>query len=195
MVHHLAPAGTAGIVLANGSMSTQSSGEGEIRQKLTDADLVDCMVALPTQLFYSTGIPVCLWFLARDRSGNGHRDRSGEILFIDARKLGTMATRVHRVLTDEDIAKIADTYHAWRDPEGGYSDIPGFCKAATLDEIQSHDYVLTPGRYVGAEDLEEDDEPFEEKLARLRARLANEMHESERLDEVIRKRLGELRHD
>jgi type I restriction enzyme M protein len=192
MVHHLAPTGTAGIVLANGSMSTQSSGEGEIRQKLVDADLVDCMVALPTQLFYSTGIPVCLWFLSRDRAGNTHRDRTGEILFIDARKLGTMATRVHRILTADDVAKIADTYHAWRNTNGSYSDVPGFCKAATLDEVKSHDYVLTPGRYVGAEDLDEDDEPFEEKLARLRQRLADEMAESERLDRLVKGRLQGL---
>jgi type I restriction enzyme M protein len=192
MVAHLAPGGTAGIVLANGSMSTQTSGEGDIRKALVEADLVDCMVALPTQLFYSTGIPVCLWFLAKDRHDHCRRDRRGEVLFIDARKLGTMATRVHRVLNDDDVARIAATYHAWRTEDGEYGDVAGFCKAATLEEVKSHDYVLTPGRYVGAEDLEDDDEPVAEKLARLRARLQAEMAESERLDKIIRERLEGL---
>ena len=194
-VHHLAPGGTAGVVLANGSMSSQTSGEGDIRRKLVEADLVDAMVALPTQLFYSTGIPVCLWFLAKDRSNHRFRDRRGEVLFIDARQLGEMATRTHRVLTDEDIARIAGTYHAWRgeDSAGGYEDEPGFCKSATLKEIESHDFILTPGRYVGAPETEEDGEPIEDKLERLRAQLLADFEESERLEQVIRKRLNQLR--
>lgn len=194
-VHHLAPGGTAGVVLANGSMSSQQSGEGDIRRALVEADLVDCMVALPTQLFYSTGIPVCLWFLAKDRQNRRFRDRRGEVLFIDARNLGEMATRVHRVLTADDIAKIADTYHAWREETdaGEYEDVPGFCKAATLEEIKSHGFILTPGRYVGAAAAEEDDEPIEEKLERLRARLIADFEESDRLEVIIRQRLEDLR--
>lgn len=194
-VHHLAPGGTAGVVLANGSMSSQQAGEGDIRQKLVEADLVDCMVALPTQLFYSTGIPVCLWFLAKDRQNHRFRDRHGEVLFIDARNLGEMATRVHRVLSDDDIARIAGTYHAWRGEAdaGTYEDEPGFCKAATLEEIKSHDFILTPGRYVGATATADDAEPIEEKLARLRARLIADFEESDRLEAIIRHRLKDLR--
>jgi type I restriction enzyme M protein len=157
-IYHLAPSGIAGFVLANGSMSSNQSGEGEIRKAMIEADLVDCMVALPGQLFYSTQIPVCLWFLARDRKNRRFRDRRGETLFIDARKLGTMADRVHRELTEEDAAKIAGTYHAWRGDEGAgeYADVAGFCKSAKLDEIRAHGHVLTPGRYVGAEVAEDD---------------------------------------
>lgn len=193
-VHHLAPGGIAGVVLANGSMSSQQSGEGDIRKALVEADLVDCMVALPTQLFYSTGIPVCLWFLAKDRQNHRFRDRRGEVLFIDARNLGEMATRVHRVLTDDDIAKVAGTYHAWRGESdaGTYEDEPGFCKAASLDEIKSHDFILTPGRYVGAAATAEDAEPIEEKLERLRARLLADFEESDRLEAIIRQRLEAL---
>ena len=160
IVHHLAPAGTAGFVLANGSMSSSQSGEGGIRKSLIEADRVDCMVALPGQLFYSTQIPACLWFLTRDRKGGKLRDRLGEVLFIDARKLGRMVDRTHRELTDEDITRIADTYHAWRgeDCAGDYADVPGFCKAAVLEEVRKHGHVLTPGRYVGAEAQEDDGE-------------------------------------
>jgi len=155
IVHHLSPTGTAGVVLANGSMSSQQSGEGEIRRKLVEADLVDCMVAMPGQLFYSVQIPVCLWFFARSRDGSDkRRSRKGEVLFIDARKLGRMETRVHRVLDAEDIEKVAGTYHAWRNVGGSYEDVPGFCKSATFAEIKAHDFVLTPGRYVGAEEVE-----------------------------------------
>lgn len=190
-IHHLAPHGVAGFVLANGSMSTQQSGEGQIRKAIIEADLVDCMVALPGQLFYSTQIPVCLWFVARNKNNGKFRDRRGETLFIDARKLGTMSDRTHRELTGEDIAKIAGTYHAWRSQDG-YEDQPGFCKATKLEDIQSHNYVLTPGRYVGVPELEEDDEPFEEKMARLTAALAEQLAEGERLEAEIQKNLKEL---
>ena len=194
-IYHLAPTGLAGFVLANGSMSSNTSGEGEIRKNIIEADLVDCMVALPGQLFYSTQIPVCLWFIARDKRNGRFRDRSGDTLFIDARKLGTMIDRVHRELTYEDIRKIADTYHAWRgdkDCEAEYADTPGFCKAATLEEIRSHNYVLTPGRYVGAAEVEDDDEPFEEKMKRLTAELREQMKEAERLDKLIWANLEDL---
>jgi type I restriction enzyme M protein len=204
-IHHLAPTGMAGFVLANGSMSSNQSGDGEIRKNIIEADLVDCMVAMPGQLFYSTQIPVCLWFIARDKKGSpspltgegkgggGFRDRRGQTLFIDARKLGTLIDRVHRELTDEDIAKIADTYHAWcgkpspstGEEQAEYQDIPGFCKSATLDEIRSHGHILTPGRYVGAAAVEDDGEPFEEKMARLTAELRGQMEESTKLDKII----------
>ena len=202
-IYHLAPTGLAGFVLANGSMSSNQSNEGEIRKAIIEADLVDCMVALPGQLFYSTQIPVCLWFIARDKRNGHFRDRHGETLFIDARKLGAMVDRVHRELTDDDIRQIADTYHAWRgDPfpppqagegqGGGYEDVPGFCKAATLDEIRHHNYILTPGRYVGAAEVEEDDEPFEEKMEQLTAQLEAQFAESARLEAAIRENLGWL---
>jgi type I restriction enzyme M protein len=170
-IYHLAPTGIAGFVLANGSMSSGQSGEGEIRKGIIEADLVDCMVAMPGQLFYSTQIPVCLWFLARTKRNGRFRDRRGETLFIDARKMGTLVDRIHRELCDDDIARIAGTYHAWRGDKGAgnYADLPGFCKSATLDDISKHGHVLTPGRYVGATAAEEDDEPFEEKMQRLAA--------------------------
>ncbi|HQE90846.1 MAG TPA: class I SAM-dependent DNA methyltransferase, partial [Verrucomicrobiota bacterium] len=157
-IHHLAPTGLAGFVLANGSMSSNQSGEGEIRKNIIKADLVDCMVALPGQLFYSTQIPVCLWFIARNKSNGQFRKRTGQTLFIDARKLGSMIDRVHRELTEEDIQRISDTYHAWRGDKsaGNYEDIPGFCKSATLDDIRHHNHILTPGRYVGAAEVEDD---------------------------------------
>jgi len=192
IVHHLAPAGTAGVVLANGSMSSQQSGEGEIRKKLVEADLVDCMVAMPGQLFYATQIPVCLWFLARDKGNGKFRKRTGEVLFIDARKLGRMETRVHRVLDEADIERIAATYHAWRTVGGAYADAAGFCKSATWAEIAAHDFVLTPGRYVGAEDLDDDDEPFEERMRRLADTLREQQAEGQRLDESIAAALSEL---
>lgn len=194
-IYHLAPNGIAGFVLANGSMSSNQSGEGEIRKRIIEADIVDCMVAMPGQLFYSTQIPVCLWFVARNKknsrpstgSGHGFRDRRGETLFIDARKLGAMIDRVHRELTDENIAKIAGTYHAWRGDKGAgkYEDVPGFCKSAKAKEIVEHGYVLTPGRYVGAEELEDEDEPFEEKMARLTAALREQTEQSAKLDKLI----------
>jgi type I restriction enzyme M protein len=202
MIHHLAPTGLAGFVLANGSMSSNQSGEGEIRKNIIEADLVDCMMALPGQLFYSTPIPACLWFLARDRRGGSatrpYRDRRGQVLFIDARKMGRMVDRTHRELTDEEIQRIARTYHAWRGEVGAdgrpleYQDIPGFCKSVTLDEIRAHGYVLTPGRYVGAEVKDDDNEPFEEKMARLVAQLRKQQAEAAKLDEAIWKNLEEL---
>ncbi len=188
-IYHLNPTGIAGFVLANGSMSSNQSGEGEIRKNIIEQDdLVDCMVALPGQLFYSTQIPVCLWFVARDRKNSRFRDRRGQILFIDARKMGTMIDRVHRELTDKDIQKIADTYHSWRGDkncQATYADVPGFCYSASLDEVRKHDYILTPGRYVCAAEVEDDGEPFEEKMARLTAQLKEQMAEAVRLDELI----------
>ena len=194
MAHHLSPRGAAGFVLANGSMSSNQAGEGEIRKNLIEADLVDCMVALPGQLFYSTQIPVCLWFLSRDRRRGKHRDRRGEVLFIDARKLGHMVDRTHRELTDDDIASIVGTYHAWRGGEcaGEYADVPGFCKSATLEEIRKHGHILTPGRYVGTAPQEDDSEPFEEKMARLAAQWREQQAEAQRLDAEIEANLARL---
>ena len=211
IVHHLAPAGTAGFVLANGSMSSGQSGEGEIRKNLIEAELVDCMVALPGQLFYSTQIPACLWFLARGRQ------RRGEVLFIDARNLGHMVDRTHRELSDDDIARIAGTYHAWRDhapslhwPEKAstnpsplegegrvrgitvYADVPGFCKSTSLDEVRKHGHVLTPGRYVGAAPQADDGEPFEAKMQSLVADLRTQQAEGARLDAAIAENLERL---
>ena len=186
MVHHLAPAGIAGFVLANGSMSSSQSGEGAIRTSLIEADLVDCMVALPGQLFYSTQIPACLWFLARQRP------RRGEVLFIDARKLGRMVDRTHRELTDDDVARIAGAYHAWRDGADAYEDLPGFCKSAALDEVRGHGHVLTPGRYVGAEPQPDDGEPFEARMRRLVAELQAQQTEGARLDAAIAENLKAL---
>jgi len=193
-IHHLAPTGLAGFVLANGSMSSNTSGEGEIRKNIIDADLVDCMVALPGQLFYSTQIPVCLWFLARDKKNHKFRDRRGFVLFIDARKMGRMIDRVHRELAPDDVAKIGSTYHAWRhDGDAGeYADVPGFCKSASLEEIRKNNYVLTPGRYVGAEIVADEGEPFDEKMKQLTATLGEQFAESERLEKLIRENLREI---
>ena len=244
-IHHLAPSGYAGFVLANGSMSSNQSGEGEIRRAMIEADLVDCMVAMPGQLFYSTQIPVCLWFLTRDKgrglpsprpspkgrgrgaeevgagdgqgrgaeevsagdgrgrgvekvgagigvgAGGGFRDRRGQTLFIDARKMGTLVDRVHRDLTDADLDRITSTYHAWREakPATPYADVAGFCKSATTAEIAGHGFVLTPGRYVGAEEVEEDGEPFDAKMKRLVAELESQFAESARLEAAIRANL------
>lgn len=191
-IHHLSPKGTAGFVLANGSLSSKSGGEGEIRRRLVEADLVDCIVAMPDRLFFNTGIPVSLWFVSKERHGNGHRARHGEVLFIDARKLGRMETRRLRVLADEDVARIADTYHAWRNHDGAYVDVPGFAKAATLNEIKAHDFVLNPGRYVGAEDAEADDEPIADKVERLTGNLYAEFDRGRELETEVRRRLGGL---
>ncbi len=193
-IHHLAPTGLAGFVLANGSMSSNQSGEGEIRRAIVEADLVDCMVALPGQLFYSTQIPVCLWFLARNKGNGCFRDRRGEALFIDARRMGSMVDRTHREMTDADIAKVAGTYHAWRGDKaaGEYADVAGFCNAAKLEDIRKHGHVLTPGRYVGAEAQEDDGEPFEEKMKRLAATLREQQAEAAKLDAAIVANLKEL---
>ncbi|MFO0399772.1 MAG: N-6 DNA methylase, partial [Sphingobacteriia bacterium] len=192
ILHHLSPTGTAGVVLANGSMTSNSSGEGDIRRAMIEDSVVDCMVALPNQLFYNTQIPVCLWFLARDRRNHKFRDRRNEILFIDARKLGTMVSRKHKELTEADIQHIAGTYHAWRNPDGRYTDTPGYCKAATLDEVRKNDYVLTPGRYVGAEETEVDEEAYEAQMQHLTQQLAAQMAEGERLNAKILENLKEL---
>lgn len=193
-IHHLAPQGLAGFVLANGSMSSNTSGEGEIRRQIIEADLVDCMVALPGQLFYSTQIPVCLWFLARDKKNGRFRDRRGETLFIDARKLGHLIDRTHRELSDEEAVRIAGTYHAWRGDKGvgNYEDVAGFCKSAKLREIAEHNYVLTPGRYVGAAELEDDEMPFEERMPLLVAKLDEQFAESAQLERAIRENIRGL---
>ena len=190
--HHLAPNGTGGVVLANGSMSSAQSGEGDIRRAMVEGDVVDCMIALPGQLFYSTQIPACLWFLARNKNpGNGWRDRRNEVLFIDARKLGHLVDRTRKEFSDEDIAKIAGIYHAWRgEPDvDAYEDEPGFCKAATLEEVRAHNHVLTPGRYVGAAAAEADDVPFEERFAELSRTLDAQFSRADELALTIRERL------
>lgn len=195
IIHHLAPNGIAGVVLANGSMSSTQSGEGDIRRAMVEGDAVDCMIALPGQLFYSTQIPACLWFLSRNKNpGGSWRDRRGEVLFIDARKLGHMVDRTRKEFLDEDIARIADTYHAWRgEPDAGdYEDVPGFCTAATLDEIKAHNHVLTPGRYVGAAAADEDDVPFEERFAEHTEKLEEQFAETDRLTATIREKLAEV---
>lgn len=192
MIHHLAPHGSMALLLANGSMSSNTNNEGEIRKALIEADLIECMVALPGQLFTNTQIPACIWFLTRSKAArNGSRDRKGETLFIDARNLGYMKDRVLRDFKPEDIGKIADTFHAWKKGEG-YADEAGYCKAAKLADIQKHDYVLTPGRYVGAAEQEEDGEPFEEKMARLTTALSDQFAQSEKLEQTIRANLSAL---
>lgn len=191
-VHHLAPTGIAGFVLANGSMSTSTVQELAIRKAMVEADLVDCMVALPNQLFYNTMIPACLWFVTRDKGNSAHRARSGEVLFIDARNMGEMVDRRHRELTDTDIERISKTYHAWRNTEGEYEDELGFCKSARLDEVRSHDYILTPGRYVGIPDEADDGEPFEEKMTRLLNELEKQFLDSETATEEIKKSIEKL---
>jgi len=193
-IHHLAPNGAAGFVLANGSMSSGQKDESAIRKNIVNADLVDCMVALPGQLFYSTQIPACLWFLNRNKTAAKFRKRKGETLFIDARKCGEMVDRVQRKLTDDEIRRIAGAYHAWRGDKGAgkYADAPGCCKAVTSEEIARHDYVLTPGRYVGAEAAEDDGVPFAEKMQTLTAQLAEQMAAGKKLDRQIRANLKAL---
>ena len=184
MIYHLAPNGKIGMVLANGSLSSQSGGEGEIRKNIVNADLVDCIVAMPPQLFYTTQIPVSLWFLSKNKS------QKGKTLFIDARKMGTMVTRKLREFTDDDIKKIADTYKAFAD--GTLEDVKGFCAVVGTDEIAKQDYILTPGRYVGIEEQEADDEPFDEKMTRLTGELSAMFAKSHELEEEIRKNLGAI---
>ena len=187
MIWHLAPNGRIGMVLANGSLSSQSGGEGEIRKNIINADLVDCIIAMPTQLFYTTQIPVSLWFLSKNKK------QKGKTLFIDARKMGTMVTRKLRELTDEDISKIADTYNAFVD--GTLEDVKGYCSVATTQDIASQDYILTPGRYVGIEEQEDDGEPFEEKMDRLTSELAELFVKSHELETQIKERLGAIGYD
>ena len=184
MIHHLSPNGKMGCVLANGSLSSQSGGEGEIRKNIVEADLVDCIVAMPPQLFYTTQIPVSLWFISRNKK---QKDKT---LFIDARKLGTMVTRRLRELTDDDIRQVADTHKEFE--AGTLEPVKGFCAVATIDEIKKQDYILTPGRYVGIEDVEDDGEPFEEKMARLTKELDGLFEESHRLEREIKERLGAI---
>ncbi|MEN6463453.1 MAG: class I SAM-dependent DNA methyltransferase [Syntrophomonas sp.] len=194
MISKLSPNGIAGFVMANGSMSSNTSNEGEIRKNIIEAGLVDCIVTLPSNLFYTVTIPVCLWFLSKNKKPQNGRDRSLEILFIDARKMGYMVDRKHREFTADDIRRVLDTYHAWKGDKSAceYADIKGFCKAATLDEVHGHEYVLTPGRYVGIEDSVDDDELFDEKMARLTAELAEMFAKSKHLEEEIRQRLGAI---
>ena len=197
MVSKLSDHGVAGFVLANGSMSTNTSGEGAIRQKIVENDLVDCMIALPGQLFYTTQIPVCLWFLTKNKkadSERGYRNREGETLFIDARKIGSMISRTQKELLPEDIAAIATTYHAWRGEakDGVYEDQAGYCKSATLEDMRKHDFVLTPGRYVGAAPIADDGIPFETKMTEMSRTLYGQIKESAKLDDVIRKNLEGL---
>lgn len=190
-IHHLSPNGTAGFVLANGSLSSKTKGEGDIRRKLVEKELVDCIVAMPEKLFFNTGIPVALWFVSKDRHGNGHRKREGEVLFIDARKLGTMVSRRLKEFTPEDIQLISGTYHSWRNQDGGYEDVPGFAKAANRSEIEKNDYVLVPGRYVGNSIEDVDGEPLDEKLKRLTSELLVELDRGALLEKNLRIQLGE----
>ncbi len=196
IIYHLPPTGAAGFVLANGSMSSNQSGEGEIRQKIIEADLVDCMIALPPQLFYGTQIPACLWFLARNRTNGKFSDRHRKVLFIDARKMGYMVDRIHRELSDADVQAIADTYHSWRGEKNGgkYRNMPGFCGSVTTDKIAAHGYILTPGRYVGAEEAQHDSEQLQQKIKRLTDKLEEEFTESSRLEKEIRANLSKLAH-
>jgi len=195
MIYHLSPKGIMALVLANGSLSSNTSGEGEIRKNIVEADLVDCIVALPKQLFFNTGIPACIWFISRKRTGNGDRKRTGEILFIDASERGFMSDRTHREFTQEDIDAISDTYRQWRSKEGAYEDIKGYCKSATIEDIRAHGHVLTPGRYVGIPDEVDDGIPFEEKIADLTATLKQQMEKEGELNEEIQKQLSKIGFD
>ena len=192
MMYHLSPKGIMACVLANGSLSSQTNNEGEIRKAFIENDLVDCIVALPKQLFYNTGIPACIWFISRKRAGNGDRKRTDEILFIDASELGFMADRTHREFSDEDITKISETYHEWRKHKGKYKDIKGFCKSANIDEITKHNFILTPGRYVGIKDEEDDGIPFKVKMKKLIKKLSEQMKEEKILDKEIKKQLKNI---
>lgn len=194
-VYHLSPSGQAGFVLAKGALTSQTSGEGDIRRALVEARLVDCIVNLPAKLFLNTQIPASLWFLSRDKANGRFRNRRDEILFIDAREVGYMLNRRTRSFSDEDIAKIASTYHNWRNMDGGYQDIPGFCKSASLAEVQEKNYVLTPGRYVGLPEEEDDGIPFEEKMNALTARLAEQFTREDELQQRIRENLKRIGYD
>lgn len=192
MIYHLSPKGIMACVLANGSLSSQTNNEGTIRKALVENDLVDCIVALPKQLFYNTGIPACIWFISRKRTGNGDRKRTGEVLFIDASDIGFMADRTHREFSEEDIAKVAGTYHEWRKRDGNYEDIKGFCKSANTEDLEKHNFVLTPGRYTGSKDKEDDGIPFEVKIEELTGKLAEQMAKEEELNNEIKKQLGNI---
>ena len=191
-IYHLAPTGIAGFVLSNGSLSSNIGGEGEIRRRIVEDDLVDCIVMLPTQLFFNTGIPACLWFVSRYKNGNKIRERKGEVLFIDASEQGCMVNRRNRAFKEDDIQKIANTYHEWKKQDGEYEDVKGFCKSARLEEIQKHNYVLTPGRYVGIPDEEDDGVPFEEKMGALTAKLKEQMQEARQIDQDIKEQLAKI---
>lgn len=192
MIYHLSPHGVMACVLANGSLSSQTNNEGDIRKSLIENDLVDCIVALPKQLFYNTGIPACIWFISRKRTGNGDRKRSGEVLFIDASEVGHMADKTHREFSEDDMARVAGTYHEWRKRDGKYEDIKGFCKSAGIDEITKHNFVLTPGRYAGIQDEVDDGIPFEEKIVGLTTKLAKQIVEEKKLNEEIKKQLKNI---
>lgn len=187
MISKLSPRGIAGFVMANGSMSTTSNAEAAIRKNIAEDGMIDCIVTLPSQLFYNVGIPVCLWFISRDK-----HDRKDKILFIDARKMGKMVTRKHRELSDDDIKQIYDTYHNWKNQKAIYQDIKGFCKSVSLDQIRTHEYILTPGRFVGLEEIEDDNEPFDDKMTRLTGELAELFAKSHELEEDIKKQLGSI---
>lgn len=187
IISKLSPKGVAGFVLANGSMSTSTKAEAEIRKNIIEAGLVDCIVTMPSNLFYNVTIPVCLWFISKKRE-----NRKDKILFIDARKMGYMETRKHREMTDEEIKQIYNTYHNWRDGKEEYEDVQGFCKSAHIEEVREHEYILTPGRYVGIEEVEEDSEPFDDKMTRLTGELAEMFAKSHELEEEIKKRLGAI---
>lgn len=194
-IYHLSPNGIAGFVLANGSMSSNTTGEGIIRKNIIEADLVDCMISLPPQLFYNTSIPVCLWFITRNKKNGKFKDRTCKTLFIDARDIGEMIDRRHRVLTEKDINKISSTYHAYRGENREYKDILGFCKEATLEDIRENDHILTPGRYVGFEEVEEDFEVFEEKMKKLTKELSKSFEESKKLEEEVKKNISDIGFD
>ena len=192
MIYHLSPKGIMALVLANGSLSSNTSGEAEIRQIIVDADFIDCIVALPKQLFYNTGIPACLWFISRKKAGNGDRKRLGETLFIDATEIGYMEDRTHRAFTEKDISKIASTYHEWRQKNNKYRNIKGFCRSASLDEIKKQKYVLTPGRYVGIPDEEGDGISLEVKIGELSKKLKEQLDQETKLNKKVRESLAIL---
>lgn len=195
MIYHLSPKGVMACVLANGSLSSQTNNEGDIRKTLVENDLVDCIVALPKQLFYNTGIPACIWFISRKRSGNGDRKRTGELLFIDASEVGSMSDRTHREFSEKDTAMLAGIYHEWRKRDSKYENVKGFCKSATIEDITKNNFVLTPGRYVGIKDEVDDGIPFEEKITGLTKIFSQQIAEEKKLDEEIRKQLKNVGFD
>jgi len=194
-ISKLSNSGTAGVVLANGSMNSNTGNEGEIRKNMIEAGLIDCMVSLPAQLFYNTAIPACLWFLAKNRTNGKFRNRTNEILFIDARSLGTLINRRNREFSETDIRQIADTYHNWRNVNGNYEDIAGFCKNTTIEEVKNNNWVLMPGRYVGTEEIENDGIPFEEKMQTLTSKLSEQFEQNTSLEKSIRENLKSIGYD